>query len=812
MLTFGISNARASRHPGDPQGFAGPALSPPPVSMPAKRGRGRPPQATDPTTQPLRLSLEQFSALRAFLGGMAALEACRRYLPAAGALSSERTALHRLMTLLQIVLLAARQRPGESAEIQRAQRSAAVLQECLDFAFARRASLLAQDRLARLRRQEFQPTSAAPPSPPPAQMKKPVQEHARPSFLSTLEDFRAHYIETRLDGQDPELPEEEWQEMFAEAEAEFAPCPSSSPDAMPSLALREGERLSAIAHAELAQERAAALPPVAAHAALNALEACRWLLQRQPLASDGVATWLSPNTAKRLSAAGLSTLASVAERIQARGGRWWGPIAGLGPRRAQRIQDWLLSVAPVAGLSLTAASSPTLPDLEWAPLSLLQIEAPPGHDDPDLTDMAATALRLGEVQLSPLAWLLGRRALDGGNGVLRLADENLLGAHSDVDALACALGKYRAQPRTLAVYSREMLRFALWCFLEKRVAISSLTVTDAREFKGFLDAIPSSWINPVTVRRGEPGWRPFRGQLTENSKRKAMTVVHVILQQLLETGYLRGNAMAGVSRNGERRPAFDVERSFDAKHWKLVLEQLESPAGRLPGDDPGPAAPVLLAQAKLRRLRALVRLLHATGLRRDECFRARFGDLCRVTVDGKLVWLLKVAGRGQVTREVYVPDAVVELIKEHLADRVGRFVDDFETAEGRSRVPLISVLTLGPRPRGMRPPIQRREGHKPLGEPAGALGVDAMHKILKGFLTGCASSAEKRGWDGSQFSRASLHWLRHTFAAVLADGGTDLRTMQRALGHASINTTAHYARKDHVSMLCKPDGELKRGF
>jgi site-specific recombinase XerD len=58
--------------------------------------------------------------------------------------------------------------------------------------------------------------------------------------------------------------------------------------------------------------------------------------------------------------------------------------------------------------------------------------------------------------------------------------------------------------------------------------------------------------------------------------------------------------------------------------------------------------------------------------------------------------------------------------------------------------------------------------------------------------------------------RVHPHGLRHTFAASLADEGVDVRVIQRALGHGSLNTTAVYL--DHLAPTAVLDALKSRSW
>jgi site-specific recombinase XerD len=148
-----------------------------------------------------------------------------------------------------------------------------------------------------------------------------------------------------------------------------------------------------------------------------------------------------------------------------------------------------------------------------------------------------------------------------------------------------------------------------------------------------------------------------------------------------------------------------------------------------------------------QRDRALFELAYACGLRAEELVRL---DLGAVDFDAEQV---RVEGKGEKTRVVPVGEHALRALQRYLE---------------RGRATL-----------------------------AGGNGCEALFLSKSGRRLSTSDIRRRlRVWARLAATRAGVspHWLRHSFAAHLLDGGADLRAIQELLGHASLSTTQIYTR------------------
>jgi integron integrase len=199
--------------------------------------------------------------------------------------------------------------------------------------------------------------------------------------------------------------------------------------------------------------------------------------------------------------------------------------------------------------------------------------------------------------------------------------------------------------------------------------------------------------------------------------------------------------------------------------------------------------PTVLTQAEVRRLldaldgvhRLIASLLYGGGLRLLECLRLRARD-----VDFERRQVLVRSGKGDRDRVSLLPQRAEAPLRAQLER--ARELHARDLARGLGRVALPGALARKYR-------CADRDWGWQWVFPATSLYVDRdtglrrRHHLHETAVQRALRHASRRA---GLTRHATAHALRHSFATHLLEAGTDIRTIQRLLGHRDLRTTMVY--------------------
>ncbi|MDG0854447.1 tyrosine-type recombinase/integrase [Roseateles puraquae] len=344
-----------------------------------------------------------------------------------------------------------------------------------------------------------------------------------------------------------------------------------------------------------------------------------------------------------------------------------------------------------------------------------------------------------------------------GQGRFANADRatNTLGALSDLAAVEAFLREKTCRSRhTWRAYVAELERLATWCRSVDRGPLSDLTRQDLQAYRQWLSQPRADLLE------GGAAEAPLAARsLGERSQARALAVLGSLFRHWHETGYLIANPAAGMASGRRQGRSLSAKRCAPAELLALCDRWVEQ---HTPGE---PNAEDLPAW----RRAAIWALFRCSGVRLAElAWRAEHG-LPRLDVDAQGHWTLHVLGKGNKARAIPLPGGRVGVLRRY---RVARGLPD------------------GPGPLETLPLFH--------GEKGGALGPRGLYDEVKAVLA--AVAAELGSQDPAQAAllrEVSPHWLRHAYARTLVvDHQVPLPAAQQLLGHASVQTTAEYAKTD----------------
>ena len=419
--------------------------------------------------------------------------------------------------------------------------------------------------------------------------------------------------------------------------------------------------------------------------------------------------------------------------------------------------------APVAPIAPTPATSSASTTAVW--LAALEPSRTIDADESRASTTASAATRV-----APGGSWLAR----AGRFVNRSPVTNTLGAADDARALVLFLrDRASRSPHTLRAYLADLRRLIAWCEREGLGPLSDLTRRDLLAYRREVESRPVPPVRHAAARGGEregatgqaisPASRqPVRRERTGQPRSpssavasRALAVISSLYRYWLSTGYLGANPAACLSGGSNARSAWTPTRIMPARVIALCDVVV---AG---------AAPTELTPLLWARRCAIWALYRYGGVRLAELVWSDAAGLPRLEVDAEGNWTLHVCGKGKKRRAVPLPAICVRPLRAYrLARGLPAVPGPFE------RLPVIHS--------------ERRD----------ALGASGLYDEVKAvFYAAQAQVAPGDDATRALLHTASTHWLRHGYARTLVvDNKVPLPVAQQLLGHASVQTTAAYAK------------------
>jgi integron integrase len=251
------------------------------------------------------------------------------------------------------------------------------------------------------------------------------------------------------------------------------------------------------------------------------------------------------------------------------------------------------------------------------------------------------------------------------------------------------------------------------------------------------------------------------------------------------TGYLDYLALESRVSPSTQKQALNAIVFLTRKVFGIEEFTIEKPAHATGGRRP----PVVLSRSEVTAVFAhltepwklAAQLMYGSGLRVIECMRLRVKDL-----DFDQGTITIHDGKGGGHRVVPLPVALETRLRRHLETAQGQHLRDLAAGAGEVHMPeslarkypnaprewcwqyVFAAATLCPHPRTGK--FARHHLHE------ASMQRQFKHAVGKAAIPKPATS----------------HCLRHSFATHLLQSGTDIRTVQDLMGHASVETTMIY--------------------
>jgi integrase/recombinase XerC len=346
---------------------------------------------------------------------------------------------------------------------------------------------------------------------------------------------------------------------------------------------------------------------------------------------------------------------------------------------------------------------------------------------------------------------------------------------------------------TSDTYRYHLAKLRWYCENVGRITPSRWSMQDVEAFHQFLDDLPDDALCAFDQSRyaqpEELGYTPFRTKPAKSSQSDIRRFVHALFKAWHSMGYIRINPMALTGAMSARK--VKVERSINADVFDVVLATLASAEVKSFSD----------RQRQVRDIFVLT-ILKELGLRASELVGAKMSAFYQLTDPETHArhWIFCVTtetGKGGKERRIPVTRSVMVAFRTYrqayglaALPALGDDLSLLLSVKTRSVLVGQGVIkhTSDRRYFGAWQPIATRQG---------------LYKIVKDRLAAASVVLIAAGEPdrAAELSKASPHWLRHTFAKAALLKGQSMREVAGMLGHSSVDTTMIYTDQDALDLV-----------